>query len=283
MSEVSRPRRHVRVAGLVVAIALGWVGCVPLPVPRFGGGGGGAGGGGSDGEKPQLDWQATFETLTHQGVTIATLARIFSFEAPVKAREPLVVEYRLARKGTLRLQIWVQGRERPAIFTFDGRAGDRKIGKRELPSDLGDWQAAQFSLAASEASGHEIDFRFYAIGVGKRAVGSTGIYGVTFEPGAIRGVQAARWGFRSHHDFERSGIAIYRREGTGNVRREAVVRVLESPCLPRRGEICEGDWDARDDGGNRSPGRHRVAVKAWQSRDERDWIVAMSEDEVTVE
>ncbi len=229
--------------------------------------------------------KTSLETLTRTGVTIAVVSRLFSFEAPVKGREPLVIDFELARKGTLRLDILVEGAKRPTTLMFDGKANTRKLDKRKkLPARLGDWQAAELSLSAFDKSKREIDFRVFGIGIGKRAVGSTGIYDVTLEPFVIRATESASWSFWSRHDFERSRLVLYRRERAGSEQQEILTSVLESPCQPRRQESCTGDWDLRDEEGERFPGRYRLAVKAWQEATlDKDWIIEWSEDEVTVQ
>ncbi len=229
------------------------------------------------------DW-SRLEPLVGNGVTIATLARSFSFEGPVKGEEPLVVDFRLAGSGRLELGIWRSGAKRPVILEFRG-AGARRFDKARLPRKLGDdWQTARFSFRALDASGKPIDFEMFGVGVGKRAVGSTGIYDVTFEPFVIRAAESADWEFWSHHDFERSEIVLYRQAPAAGELRENLAHAFDGRCLPRRGESCQGGWDGRDEAGGRSPGRYRLAVKAWQEATlDKDWIIGWSEDEVEVQ
>lgn len=226
----------------------------------------------------EIDWKASFESTARNGVTMALLANLFRFEAPVKGRAPLVVDFRLLSKGYLQLEFWVEGEKQPAIFKIPSKAGVRTLKKDRLPPDLGKWQAAQVVLSAYDRDNKAIDFRLFGIGVGDRAVGSTGIYQVTFKPEAIRGTEAASWGFRSKHDFEQSRVLVYQWDAAVSGWRE--YRTLTGTCQPRRGKRCQGEWAGRD---QRSPGRYRVAVKAWQSSRERDWIIEMSDQEVEMQ
>ena len=86
--------------------------------------------------------------------------------------------------------------------------------------------------------------------------------------------------FVAKHDFKRAGIVIYRWEDDAGVWHES--RELDTPCLPERGKRCKGYWDGDDKKGSRSEGSHLVAVKAWRSEHENDWIFAISEEEVEV-
>ncbi len=222
-----------------------------------------------------------YKRLIRKGVSIAVLAQTFRFRGLVKGGAPLVVDFRLASDGYLKLEIKTRNVRHRDTLEFPARAGVREIAVRALPADFfGDWQTGRLTVSAFDESGQEIDYRFFGIGVGERAVGSTAIHDVTFEPSEIRDMESARWGFRSKHDFERVGIVIYRwQTGAGRWRES---QNLDAPCLPERGKRCEGNWDGDDQKGKRSTGMHLVAVKAWRSQDENDWIFEISEEEVAV-
>ena len=134
-------------------------------------------------------------------------------------------------------------------------------------------------MSAYDEAEQKINFRLFGIGVGDLAVGSTGIYQVTFEPRVIRDMESATWGFRSKHDFERASVVVYRWEKEGYWQES---RTLDTSCDPERGKRCEGSWDGNGGEGSRLEGSHLVAAKAWQSENEKDWIFAISEDEVEV-
>jgi hypothetical protein len=220
-----------------------------------------------------------YKKLVRDGPSIASLGQVIRFRALAKGGEPLVVDFQLAGDGYLKLVIKGSGRTR-STFEFPAKAGSREIDMKTLPAEFGAWQAARWTVTAFDDSGEEIEYRFFGIGVGDRAVGSTGIWQVTFWPPEIRNTESADWGFKSKHDFERAGIVIYRWEDGAGYWRES--QTLDSKCQPKRGEGCKGNWDGADGKGARSKGRHRVAVKAWQSKHEKDWIIEISEEQVAV-
>jgi hypothetical protein len=234
--------------------------------------------------KPAVDDLPPLESLTRDGVTIPKTAQRFSFKAPVRGREPVVTSFRLQKRGYLVLYIWLENAVEPTTLFFPGGPERSKLSKGKIPPELGDeWVAAELTISAVDEFWGNIEFEFSGIGVGKRAVGSTGIYDVTFTPHEIGDDQPASWEFWSRHDFERSRILSYRQETAGGDRREALVGVLDGPCQPRRNESCEGEWDLRGEAGGRPLGRYRLAVKAWQySTVEKDWIIEWSEDSLTV-
>ncbi len=222
-----------------------------------------------------------YNKLVRKGVSIAVLAQRIRFRGLVKGDAPLVVDFRLARDGYLKLELKTRNVRHRDTLVFPAKAGVREIAVQTLPAAFSaEWQTGRLTLSAFDESGQEIDYRFFGIGVGDRAVGSTGIYQVTFEPAEIRDSESAEWGFRSKHDFERAGIVIYRWEDEAGVWHER--RELDTPCLPERGKRCEGHWDGNGKKGSRSEGSHLVAVKAWQSEHENDWIFSISEEEVEV-
>ena len=268
-----RSRHAFYSAVLAAALAAALAACVPIPGPSR------ATVTYSEGE---TDWQASFEQLLEAGARFATLAGVFELAAPVKGRAPVVVDFELDGDGWLRLEVAVEDAAHDLNLEFQALAGTRETAVRFLPPDLGGWQAAVLTVSAVDDSGDQpIGCQLFGIGVGERAVGSTAIYQVTFYPESIQKKQAAVWGFRSRQDFERAQIEIYRREPENGG--ESLVRALGSPCPPRSGQRCEGDWDGKDSRGKRSRGAHRISVKAWQQTGlEKDWILARSRELVEV-
>ncbi len=240
-----------------------------------------AGGGGG----PPASWKGLFKDLVRHGVTIAVIARVIQFDGPVKGGAPLVVDFELAEEGFLRVDVAVKKKKRSQSFEFRAEGGERKVLTDTLRVDLGKWQAAKLSVAAFDPFGErQIEFDFFGIGVGERAVGSTGIYQVTFEPELLQGAESARWGFRTRSDFERAKIEVYRERLTRGGTTDEIIRTLQCDCPLRRGKRCPGNWDGLDKKGRRSKGRHSVWVTAWlESGLERDWIAEGSAEVVEVQ
>ena len=256
-------RRHVRAAVLLIGMAVS-LSLISMPAHAH----------------PE---HRRYKKLVRDGVKIKVLAQVIRFRGLVKGGAPLVVDFKLASDGFLKLELKTRNVKRRKTLEFPAKAGARELAIETIPADFGTWQTARMTISAVDESGQQIDFRFFGVGAGERAVGSTAIYNVTFEPLVIRELESANWGFWSHHDFERSEIVIYREEEVDGYRQERAIRAQESPCLPRRNDICEGEWDARDDKGTRSVGSYRVQVKAWQSEEGKDWITELSDDVVMVE
>ncbi len=260
--------RRARAQILVLGMGI-WFGLVSLPANAH----------------PQ---HCKYKRLVRKGVKIAVLGQVIRFRGLVRGGAPLVVDFELARDGYLELEIKTKNVRRLKTLRFPAKAGVREIAVQKLPVDFDVWQTGRLTVSAFDDSGQETDYRFFGIGVGERAVGSTGIYQVTFEPSVIRKVEpsvirateSAAWGFRAKHDFERAGVVVYRWHDDAGYWQES--RSLDTPCLPERGKRCEGNWDGNDGEGTLPPGPHLVAVKAWQSEHDKDWIFAISEEEVEV-
>ena len=227
-----------------------------------------------------------YKKLLEKGVSIAIKAQGFRFRGLVQGQEPVVVDFELPRDGHLEVKVRVlHPRRRTFRLEFPATADARMIDHKALPAGVGDWNVGRVSLAAFDAAGKKMPFRFFGIGVGERAVGSTAIYAVIFDPPTLRGDEPARWRFRSHEDFEKARIAVYERETPNSAPgwEEDTFREFDSPCQPQSGKECDGTWDALDPKGRRVPGRYRVGIKAWLTSYGSDWILKLSGDVVAVE
>ena len=193
-----------------------------------------------------------------------------------------MVEFELEKKGTLQLDIWIEGAEIPNTLTFDAKANTKRLEMGHLPEGIGEWQAAELTVGAYDKSGEKIEFRLFGIGVGDRAVGSTGIYQVTFEPSVIRNTELATWGFRSKHDFERAeswsiagiAVAIGKRIDLSSLRanRSAVgdVKVTGTVTMARACDQKARTWwrSKRGKASMKGTGFMRYRKRRWRSNEQ---------------
>jgi hypothetical protein len=201
----------------------------------------------------------------------------------VRGGWPLVVDYKLAKEGTLEIQLTVKAGPLDPI-RLPGGAGERLTPVVSLPAGVGDAiGAGLFEIRAIGRNGKPIDFDLYGIGAGEKGVGSMTIVDVKFGPSKIylKQEQKASFSFRAKKDFNLASVAVYSPGSGGNPSQQVWTTKLS--CVPSAGQICEGSWTGRSGSGQPSKGPHVLEVTAWAGATEGHWNKAVALDRVNVE
>ena len=187
------------------------------------------------------------------------------FKAFAIGDEQLFLKYELLEIGQVILLITVK-RKLPFVYLFP----ETSVGQHEklikLPAYLGKGRlVATYSIkVVSKRIFGALPLVIYDFAVGERAVGSSGLDRVIFEPRNVNVVRGrpdrnATYSFRAIRPFSGGANADIRR-----INGSSAVMVSAQPYIRRieRDETISGEWDCRR-GGMPSLGKHKLFVKAW--------------------
>lgn len=206
----------------------------------------------------------------------------FTIDATIKAGWPLIVDFELARSGTVHITISLEDEE-PVVFSLPGTT-ERNTTIIPIPQRVGETpKLASINITATETDGSGlVPLQLFGIGAGPKSVGgSVAIDEIQFNPAYLRTVaqESSAYRFFSHSDFDTVMVDFcHVSPGTSGDQYHSVNHQLISEGVEANGWIGGEErriWNGRDEHAQVSTGLHKLQIRAWDKVGQ--WLTVWSE------